>query len=77
MNKPRRKELERALAMIAEARAIIENCADEEQEAFDNMPEGLQESERGEKMEEAISAMVDAYETLEEVESNIEEVVET
>ena len=46
MNKARRKQLEKASALLSEAREIIESCRDEEQDAFDNMPEGLQQSER-------------------------------
>lgn len=34
---------------------------DEEQEAFDNMPEGLQQADRGAKMEEAVSAMDEIF----------------
>lgn len=34
--------------MLAEIKEALETVMDEEQEAFDNMPEGLQDSERGE-----------------------------
>lgn len=37
-----------------------ETIGEEEQEKFDNMPEGLQSSERGEKLEAAVSAAEDA-----------------
>lgn len=54
MNKQRRKELaeaieklEQATAMLEEANEIIDGVTEEEQEAFDNMPESLQCSERG------------------------------
>lgn len=65
MNKARRKEIARAIELMDEAREILEAVKDEEQEAFDNMPEGLQCSERGETMEEYIG-------TLEEVVYNLE-----
>ena len=48
MNKQRRKRIQEALEIIEEAKAILEEVQEEEQEAFDNMPEGLQSSERGE-----------------------------
>lgn len=51
MNKLRRKEIARAIELMEQARGILETVRDEEQEAFDNMPEGLQSSERGEAME--------------------------
>lgn len=47
------------------ARSVFESAADEEQEKFDNMPEGLQASERGEKLEAAAAALQDAVSTLE------------
>lgn len=57
MNKARRKEIARAIALIEEAAGILETVKDEEQESFDNMPEGLQCSERGEAMEGYISTI--------------------
>lgn len=75
MNKPRRKELNRAMEMIAEARAIIEAMAEEEQEAFDNMPEGLQVSELGEKIEENASRLEDIIGYLEDQENELEEII--
>lgn len=62
MNNARRKSLTAALGLLDEAQAladqafeIVSTIRDEEQEAFDNMPEGLQQAERGEVMSEAIS----------------------
>lgn len=75
MNKPRRKELNRALAMIAEARAIIEAMQEEEQESFDNMPEGLQCSELGEKIEENAGRLEDIIGYLEEQENELEDII--
>ena len=64
MNKARRKEIEKAIALIEQAREILEAVAEEEQEAFDNMPEGLQSSERGEYMEECIYNIEEVVEAL-------------
>jgi hypothetical protein len=50
MNAELRKDLVKALSLIEEAKSIIEGVKDAEQEAFDNMPEGLQNGERGEKI---------------------------
>lgn len=66
MNKARRKEIARAIELIEQAREILETVMDEEQEAFDNMPESLQSTERGETMEEYISILeerIDALDT--------------
>jgi hypothetical protein len=45
----------------------LENLIYEEQEAFDNMPEGIQESERGTISEEAVNYMEDAKSAIEEI----------
>lgn len=73
MNTTRRKELDRALAMLEEARSIIDNVKDEEQSAMDNMPESLQEGLQGEKMQECISAMEDIDSSLDEAIGRIDE----
>lgn len=69
MNKERRKQLEEAIAKLEDAKSLIESVRDEEQDAFDNMPEGLQSGERGERMEAAISQMDDA---ISEIESSVD-----
>ena len=76
MNKQRRKELEEAVSMLEDAYATIENVMEQEQEAFDNMPEGLQESERGEAMQENIDSLDSCLSDLENVKEQVEEVIE-
>lgn len=66
MNAQRRKEIERALEMISEASSILEYCRDEEEAAFDNMPENLQDTERGQQMAEFISQLEDSISSLED-----------
>lgn len=60
MNNDRRK-------VLAEAKDLIE------QESFDNLPEGLQQSERGEQMEENVSNLESSMNSLDEVISCLEE----
>lgn len=74
MNKFRRKEIARAIALIEEAHGILETVRDEEQEAFDNMPEGLQCSERGEAMEGYIYTLESYLDNLDT--NELEEIVE-
>ena len=57
MNKVRRKELARVVDLLDQARDLLEIIRDEEQEAFDNLPESIQCSERRETMEDYISTM--------------------
>lgn len=52
MNKDRRKRLSDIIAKLEALQSEIQSLAEEERECFDNMPEGLQESERGSAIEE-------------------------
>lgn len=52
------------------------NLQQEEQEAFDNMPESLQESERGQAVGECASDLESEYDTLEDVINNLQEILE-
>lgn len=66
MNKERRKKIKAAISLVEQARKILETVIEEEQSAFDNLPENIQYSERGEQMEEYIStleAFIDSIDT--------------
>lgn len=67
MNKARRKELSKIIELLQEAQERLEAVKEEEQEAFDNVPESLQHSERGETMEEYIYRMEEMLEALDTV----------
>lgn len=72
MNNLRRKKIKN---VINDIYAVIENIRDDEQDAFDNMPEGLQCSRNGENSQECIDNMDEALELLEDVISLLEEVI--
>lgn len=74
MNAARRKELSKAIDLIEQAKEIISAVAEEEREAYDNLPEGLQESEMGEKMNEIADDL--EYFDLDEVVDTIQEIIE-
>lgn len=46
MNKQRRNRIAEALELISQARDILEEVKDEEQESYENLPESLQYGER-------------------------------
>ena len=46
--------------MIEEAKSIIEAVGEGEQEKFDNLTEGLQAGERGQRMEEVAGDLADS-----------------
>ena len=73
MNDGRRKQLTEAIENIDSALATISECADEEQEYFDNMPEGLQGSEKGDQASETIDQLRIIDEELNDLMSRIEE----
>ena len=76
MNNERRKEIAAILEKVTELRGKVEDLQNAEQEAFDNMPEGLQQSERGQACENAASRLDDAMTAFDEIESALEEAKE-
>ena len=76
MNKARRKWLEKAIATLEDQKLELETICEEEQEAFDNMPESLQESEKGQAMYENIDTLESAFSDLEDIISNLQEILE-
>ncbi len=67
MNKERRDRLSDVIASLEEAKDLLEDVKADEQEAFDNMPEGLQSSERGSKMMDYIDIMEEAGDKIDKV----------
>lgn len=65
MNNTRRKAIMKIAERLEELKTDFELLRDEEQEAFDNMPESIQESERGEHVENIIYNMDEVLENLE------------
>ena len=60
MNKNRRNAISDIYDKLIDIQSNLECIRDEEQEAFDNLPESIQYSERGERMEEYISSLEEA-----------------
>ncbi|MDE6156842.1 MAG: hypothetical protein K2F78_01720 [Muribaculaceae bacterium] len=73
MNKQRRMELGEVSDLLDEATSRLEEIRYEEQDAFDNMPEGLQNSSRGDAMVEAMDAMDEIMSDIEDVKNKISE----
>lgn len=60
MNKVRRKQLQEVYNRIRTVREDLSDILSEEQQAFDNMPENLQETVRGQESDEIIDCLDDA-----------------
>lgn len=74
MNKQRREKIDKLKARIQSTQSELKQISiklssilSEEQDAFDNMPEGLQSSYRGMCSEDVIDSMEEASEKLDEV----------
>lgn len=76
MNKQRRKDLSAILNELADLRSRLETIQQDEQDAYDNMPEGLQQSERGQKAEECCSRLEDALTSFDEIDSAVNDAIE-
>lgn len=76
MNKRRREELSSAMSLLEKASDIISSVLYEEQDCLYNIPENLQESERGMKMEKAVEELSEAIEYITNARESITEAAE-
>lgn len=82
MNRIRRKSLKAILGQMDELSTVLETVKEalqdvlnEEQEAYDNLPEGPQEADRGQQMQEYIETLEGVVDSLGEL--DIEDLYET
>lgn len=64
MNNKRRKEISKVIDSLTEISNTLSILAEEENEAFDNLPESLQDSSRGDDMQEWIDRLEGSQETI-------------
>ena len=69
MNKERRYRLCYYLGKISEITQGLEGIRDEEQEAYDNLPEGLESSKTADKLEEGVETLEDIISELEGIDT--------
>ena len=72
MNKEGRKRLSELVSKLQEIEGEICSIKDEEQEKFDNLPEGLQASDKGTQIEETIGYLEEAENCIQETASNLD-----
>lgn len=81
MNNARRKDIDALMKTFQEIRETlppadeIQELLDQENEAYDAMPEGLQNSDRGEALQDAILCLEQALDDLSEIESGVENIL--
>lgn len=66
MNKDRRARIATLKDTIDEAKGALETILDEERDAYDNLPESLQDSGQGQASQEAIDNLESALSGLDE-----------
>ena len=66
MNNARRRELMKINNALDELKVWVDDVMCEEQDSFNNLTENLQQTERGQAMEEAINNLDDALNAIEE-----------
>ena len=74
MNKNRRKDIREQIKSLEMIKSKLESILSDEEYYFNNMPENLQGSMRGEEAEEAIDVLYEAIEELQEVCENLESI---
>lgn len=76
MNKTQRNQIEKWIDSLTEIKEGVESMIEEENEKYENMPESLQDSERGEKMYEGIENLESASSSLEEAIDSLNDATE-
>lgn len=74
MNKQRRIRLRESNILLIKALQIVNAVKDEEQDALDNFPENLQNSERYTAMENAIDDLEEAIDCIEQASERLNNV---
>lgn len=64
MNKERRKLLRQAHNNLDTAMLLTQRALDEEQDSYYNLPESIQDSERGEAMDVCMDLLADAIDDM-------------
>ena len=75
MNKQRRKAIEKISDKLEELQAELQMLKDEEEEAYDNLPESLQDGEKGEAMQETIEYLDNADSFIEDAKDALNDAV--
>lgn len=73
MNKQRRAAIAKVIDKINQNKDELQSILDDEEFAFDNLSEGLQATEMGQTMEEAIDVLGEVIEGLNEVTGNLDD----
>ena len=76
MNKPRRQKLQLIIDKLEELKDELDGLTDEEQDAYDNLPEPIQMSDRGQAIDEGIDELRTALDAIDETIECIADAIE-
>jgi len=77
MNKARRRRIAKIFSKLTEPESNLEELEEEEQDAFDNLPESIAATERGDQMQEFIEVLSSASSQIEEARCELSEMLNT
>ena len=75
MNKTQRKKLEDIVENIYVIKGDIEELKEAEEESFSNLPENMQEDDRGVQLETNVESLESAVGLLDELENLLQELI--
>lgn len=76
MNKARRKAIDEIIDQLGMLKDQLESITEEEQEAYDNLPESIQYAEQGEAMSDTISDLDSSVSDIESIIDTLQEIID-
>lgn len=76
MNKARRISITKIADSLQALKSDVESIRCEEQDAYDNLPESIQDGERGDRMQDAIGNLDDALTLIDEAVTSLMQAAE-
>lgn len=76
MNKARRNYIEEICAKLYEAQEMIDSVTEDERESYENLPEGIQNSERGDAMYENIDELEDLSSDVQDIIDSLNDIID-
>ncbi len=76
MNKARRISITKIADSLQALKSDVESIQCEEQDAYDNLPESIQDGERGDRMQDAIGNLDDALTLIDEAVTSLMQAAE-
>ena len=77
MNKQRREELGEVIDYLSDAYDRLEEIRDDEEDSLYNLPDSLQTSSKGDKIQSYVNAMDNVLEDINKVQNSIQNIIKT